>query len=560
MALRVHYEILRDAGSGWTLAGAYDDKALAEAEARAIMGQGRSVAVRVVRSSFNPALGTFNDSEVLFLGERAKASRSARDRVPVFPCWKPDDFYELHGRLGIQRALKDVLERWALTPVEMLHNAEHCLRLNDTETVLQAAVQRAAITQTQGTGKTAQQRMRELYDLITQTTAPLYAEDKKRRHPRIQGQDHAGFLKAIDAAKQWRFQFFVGFADHLQTVQDWPPKIACALALLDASGEDARVIEALDSFFAEMALLTKGLTSILGAVEHDGEKLRRLTRVLKGEASDWADAPPVFDRLSPLVGAGRMPELKRAIGQQIMDGVLQGRPLTQGDLLTEARAVGALYRALMQEGGALFGGEPMEEAFTKRCEGFSQAWRLTEMLDGIDDPREQLARLLDLAAEVVGAANRRRIGEIAMQVLENPANETRFLPSEGSPLDALAALARLQRRAMTGGFSEMPRQKTGEALDRLQYGQIQRLNLFARLESGGGDAIDHARRLLDLIDKGMFTRGQSVTAAKARLTELLRAQGFLERFVARLPAEQRIESLLQFRTQLQKHGIRAVGL
>ena len=558
--MRVNFEVLRDAGSGWNLVGTFSTKEEAEAEARAVMAKGRSRAVRVMRSAYNPSTQTFNDSETLFLGERSKASRDTGPRVQTFPCWRPDDFYDLQGRLAISRALKDALERWFITPLELLHNAEHCLRLNDTETVLQAAVQRTAIAQTQGTDKPAQQRMRELYDVIAQATAPLYAEDKKRRHPRIEKGDYNAFLNEIDGSKNWRYNFFLGFADHLQAEKSWGAKIQAGLALLQASGDDARVIEALDAYFAEMAALTKGLAALIGPTETDAERLRRLVRFIKAEPADWPDSVAVYDTIRGWIAAGQATDMVRALSQQIAEGVRNGRNLTEGDLLTEARAVGVLYRAMRLENGNLFGGETMEEAFIKRCEGFTQAWRLSEMLNGVEDPREQLSRLLDLTVEVVGAANRRRLGDMIMEIINSPPNEVKLAPMDGAPLDNLQRLARMQKRAAGGALADHHRKPFHEAMDRLQYGLVTRLNLFARLEGAGGDEIDHARRLLEFIERGLFTQGQSINAAKTVLTGYLRKQGFLEQFVARLPAEQRIETLLQFRTQLQKHGIKAAGL
>lgn len=557
---RVNFEVLRDAGSGWHLEATFPAKEQAEAEARAIMAKGRSKAVRVMRSAYNPATGTFNEAETLFLGERPKASREAGPTVRVFPCWRPSDFYDLQGRLAIGKALKDSLERWHLTPLELIHNAEHVLRLNDTQTVLQAAVQRTAIAQTQGTDKPAQARIRELYDVIAQASAPLYAEDKKRRHPRITERNYAAFLAAITDSKEWRYQFFLGLADHLQAMNAWEPKVEAALALLEASQDDARVVEALDAFFAEMMALSRGLAAILGKTDTDAERLRRLARCLKAEPADWPAPAPVYAVIRDWIAAGSATDLRRAIGHQVADGVRNGRSLTDGDLLTEAKAVGRLYRAMMQEDGTLFGGDEMEEAFIKRCEGFTQAWKLSEMLNDVDDPREQLSRLFDLAAEVVGSANRRRLGDMMVEIVNNPPNEVKLAPTEGPAMENLSKLARLQKRAMTGNLAEQHRKPLVEAMDRLQFGLIQKMKLFTRLEAAGGDDIDHARRLLDFLDRGVFTRGQSFNAAKTVLTQYLRAQAFLERFVARLPADQRVASLLQFRNQLQKYGINATGL
>lgn len=557
---RVNFEVLRDAGSGWHLEATFPTKEQAEAEARAVMAKGRSRAVRVMRSAYNPATGTFNEAETLFLGERPKAARESGPAAHVFPCWRPADFYQLQGRLAIGKALKDSLERWHLTPLELIHNAEHVLRLNDTQTVLQAAVQRTAIAQTQGTDKPAQTRIRELYDVITQASAPLYAEDKKRRHPRIEDGNYAAFLAAIADSKEWRYNFFLGFADHLQAQNSWEPKVDAALGLLAASEGDGRVLEALDAFFAEMAALTRGLAALIGKTETDAERLRRLARFLKAEDADWQSPVPVYGVLCAWITAGNGTDIRRAIGHQIADGVRNGRSLTDGDLLTEAKAVGTLYRTMLMEDGQLFGGDQMEDAFIKRCEGFTQAWKLSEMLNGVEDPREQLSRLFDLAVEVVGSANRRRLGDMMVQIVSNPPNEAKLAPAEGAAMDNLNKLARLQKRAMAGDLADHHRKPLVEALDKLQFGLIQRMKLFARLETTGGDEIDHARRLLDFIDRGLFTRGQSINAAKAVLSQYLRGQAFLERFVSRLPADQQITTLVQFRNQLQKHGINAAGM
>lgn len=563
MAFQIHFEVLRDSGRGWSMVASSENQAEAEAEARRVMGEGRSRAVRVMRSSFNPSTGTFNDSEILFLGDRAKASPTTGSRrgANIFPCWKPGDFYDAQGRLGIARALRDFLDRWRITPLELLHNAEHVVRLHDTDTVLQAAVQRAAIEQTQGTDKSAQQRTRELFDVVKQAADPVCAEGDKKRLPRIADANYADFLREISGVKNWRWQFFIGFADHLQPMGDWRPKVGAALDLWAADTADARVEEALDGWFAEVAASRTGLDHLVGPAGDDAALIDRLAGLIKGESPPGGTAPPAYAVLSAKLAAGDLPELTRTLAARLREVVADGRRLSDAGLLAEAKAVGRVYKRLtVGPDGGLFGGEPMEEAFRKRCEGFTHSFRVAELLEAIDDPRDQFACLVELGGEVVGTANRRRIGAIAMEILENPANAEHFVPKDASPFETMTALARLQALAATGGMDKGHRDKAVAMLDAMQMGLIRAIELFDRLAAREGDEIDHARYLLELIDKGLFTRGQAKDAAKARLSELLRAGHFLERFVGRLPPQEAAQTLLKFRAKLEKHGVRAKGL
>lgn len=563
MAFKVHFEVLRDSGGGWNMVASSDNQAEAESEARRVMGEGRSRAVRVMRSSFNPSTGTFNDSEVLFLGDRAKASPTAGSRqgANIFPCWKPGDFYDAQGRLGIAKALREALDRWRLTPLELLHNGEHVARLHDTDTVLQAAVQRTAIEQTKGTEKSAQARTRELFDVIKQAADPVYSEGRKKRLPRIVQANYGDFLREISGVKNWRWQFFIGFADHLQPMAEWPAKVDAALALWADPAADERVDEALDGWFSEVAASKTGLPHLIGPSATDAVLIERLTGLILGPGRVDETAPPAFAVLSTRLAAGALPELRRAVAARLRAVVANGRPLGEAGLLEEARVVGRVYKKLLigPEGG-LFGGEPMEEAFAKRCEGFTHAFKIAEMLDAVDDPRDQFGCLVQLADAVVGTANRRRIGDIAMEILENPAHAERFVPRDASPFETMTALARLQAKAATGGFDKRHRERAAHLLDTMQLGLIRAIKLFDRLDAREGDEIDHARYLLDLIDKGLFTRGQAKEAAKTHLSDLLRASHFLERFVGRLPPQEAAQTLLKFRAMLEKHGVRAKGL
>ncbi|HBC55379.1 MAG TPA: hypothetical protein DCZ06_14045, partial [Alphaproteobacteria bacterium] len=156
---KIHYEIhIKPAKGKWKMAGVMQSRDAAIRHARELSGGG--VAVQVTKETHQPNEGNYLSVCIFREGMTNNWSRDPNagkvDLVEALPCFQPGDLYSFESRQTIARLLRDSLARWRITPLELLHHPGHLERLESTGTVLQAAVQKVAIAQSQaGEGSVA---------------------------------------------------------------------------------------------------------------------------------------------------------------------------------------------------------------------------------------------------------------------------------------------------------------------------------------------------------------------------------------------------------------------
>ena len=127
----VHYEIMAQRGTGWTILGIRHNEKEAIDVAKKQRKAGGFQAVRVMRERFDAKSNTFSTNQVYFEGREAKSKGPDAGDGPL-TCWRPTDFYSVEGRRTIGRLLRDELARWRLTPTELVHHPAHVERLEDS--------------------------------------------------------------------------------------------------------------------------------------------------------------------------------------------------------------------------------------------------------------------------------------------------------------------------------------------------------------------------------------------------------------------------------------------
>ena len=96
----VHYEVLGQRGTAWTILAVIDDQEKALAKAREAQTSYR--AVKVMRERFDKASNTYRSGQIYFSGAQAKPSKFDNDMPSI--CWKIEDFYSYEGRRRLNMA------------------------------------------------------------------------------------------------------------------------------------------------------------------------------------------------------------------------------------------------------------------------------------------------------------------------------------------------------------------------------------------------------------------------------------------------------------------------
>ncbi len=554
MGAEEHYEILILQRSGWILDSIVFDRKAALSYAAGLSEIEGFAAVKVVYSVFSPGSGLFREGDVQLLDnpggqipDRRGAHRPLSVRVPPGEagrvCAMPDDLHTAEARRIIAAVLGSHLNGWMITPLELLHLPQHALRLHEAGTVMQGAVQRAAVMLShQGAGPAAGV-VKKLYDVIGAATRRLQEES----------------VVGTPDPERLRYR---RLAERLVGAGSWAEKIDRLFTSLPAlsTEEDLRPV---DRLAAEMLSLGGGLSALLrvhaglppeppaqpgaGAAEPPPRPLVAIVSDLldlldlKGTAAGADIAGAGIRRLLALLRLGQLPDCfdtllgrvaRELEGPRFLVGSIDTTAL---DLEREARAIGDVASRVGLLAGRSGGGA--EAAVIIALENRSEALLRPEVLGTHlgRDPAANVALLLTISRHLVGDLNQSRIAKHLLATIASADAIAHFAKPGGSGvLGRLRRLAAWQEEVDVSAFPAELRQRLIDALDSVSQAIITKSGLYALLARSKPNPMDQALAIADLVRTHALTRGGVLEGARARALACIDSAGGFEAFATEL--------------------------
>ncbi len=534
----VHFEILGQRGGGWTVLGIQhaEKEAIKEAQMQRCAGGYR--AVKVIREKYDEESRTFNNREVFYEGKRDQPSKFEGDQNAV-ACWRPQDFYSFEGRRTISRLLRRELDNWGITATELVHCPEYVERLEDSGTTIQRAVQQVAIAEAEAADHDVQARMKQLYELIKLASEQLRADWKKNNIPTLEADGFADLVAKLEGASAQSYLLNCAMVGYLKDAESLREKMPTVLSFL-SDDDPPWVTEVIDSFVGELLSGATLIQELIGDQQSLKGALISIANLSQGDYRP-VDGTAASDaaRLSEMIKAGRLPKSQRALVQRLTQEIASTRPLSDGALLDEAKAVSALsthlvgddVSATQGDGSSLIGGVQMVEALELRSGRLLMSETIGEYLQGSVDQSEKIQRLLDLEPHTVGAANKRKVANFLLPILDSAEAAAFFIEQNGTVPERLKRLNRLQQHAITSDFQESNKDKIIVKLDEYCVAVLKSNNFFKRVAQQNGDRISIGINLLKMCAAGYFTEGNASRAARAQTKRVLQTHGFLDEYL-----------------------------
>lgn len=536
----IHYEVQAREGANWTILDLVhvEDEALDICERQ--WKAGRYKAVRIIREKFNQTTNTFDSLELTYKGRKFGPKEDV-DATAVI-CLTPADLYLADSRRNLGRLLNDILSKWQVTPIELLHCPKHYLRLEGTGSFLQGAVQRAAIAQNKESGNTVQERMKQIYSIIERAAKNLKDEWDEGRVPELDldGNLAAVFPKLEKEGERRVFLMTAVLARDLQAVEGFAAKVSRVLELLKPEYPEW-VFRAADGILAEC--LTQGdAAPELVAGADMGASLVNVARLARGVADISADA-----EVSPEDGtedgaedsaeadtedSGESTELaflRQCLADNLLPQVRRGLlrvigrklggsdKLCGGALQEEMEALSAVRISLDGAEDELLGDTTIMDAIEDRCTRFLNPEFIAAYLADKDGPEETLTALVELEDHCYGQQNKRRIANYILPLLQSDENEMHFTRAGENPMDRMRYLAGIQASILASGINESHKDKMVDRTDQLCFAIMEKAKLLNRISAGGSSSLESGKRLLAMMAAECFTEGRAKNAAMNEL-------------------------------------------
>jgi hypothetical protein len=467
---QVHYELFvrRTPGAPWKLDMASESRSQVVESAELMLKEGRVAAVRVTKETLDPETREFSSVTILTKGNTQEAPKRKviEDREPL--CVAPADLYSVHARDRIGQVLSGWLDRQRATPFELLHRPDLVEKLDASGVEMQHAIQKIAIPEAQARGLSVHELIRSFQSLIERAVSRVLADARRGSFPNL---DREGFDTAVERLvdePEAAYLLGAGVASSLAWERSWSDKITRLLDLAQAApeklGPRRLAFHVLEQPLAEILESRHAGAELLGQDLDLGGRLAAMTRLADNKTVDaLARIEPLVARhMPPLAGpalrlAGWLAEpcfdhARAAVGRLILRELKGPKRLRPTDPVQEIELLRALGMSLTAASGQLLPADNVQEAFIARSRMLVSSEFVGSLLGQDIAAREETERLIWLAENVIGAANKREAARYLSAQLGSLRLEKDLRNGAETPSAKLAALAALQKSVARVGL------------------------------------------------------------------------------------------------------------
>ena len=559
---QIHYEIYTLAPRGkWQFHSALESRDAALKQAKELVTG--STSVKVTKETLNPADGNYTSVSIFHEGKVTPVTSNPgkTESVESLPCFKPQDLYSYQARKTIARLLQESLNRWKITVLELLHSPGHLERLESSGTVLQAAVQKMAIAQSQSGEGSISERVKFLHKLVSDGMVMVYKDREKNRFPKIRNSDVGALAGQLSNDQRREYLLNAAIAADLQPCATWDNKLIKILEYMPfiPAGDDGALrhfcLKTIDGYVSEILSASSAIKDLVGEQPDLGAMLQTLTDLSCGKLAVVAETPQGSIALNQHFGAGELPDSRTALIRRVLQEIESPKRLTQDTLEAEVKLIRRLASKVVQASGNLLPHDEIISAFRIRSERLVSADKMDTYLGTAQHPAEKIERLLLIGDNITGEANKRKLFTMLQAMLKAPAF-TDFFQSAGMPLPMrLQLLCALQDRVFKSELEAARKTEIAEFLDSVCLLVAEQNNLFNRLSNGQGNPLSKCLTLLKLASSNILTRGKSLERAQKLALGFLGQPDVLRTFLLSAGESSRDAKLEELNKMLRDAGL-----
>jgi hypothetical protein len=438
------YEVTALRGKRWIIDCLARSEVEARARAEALYADESVAGVRVVRARFGRD-GTSFETQLLEQIRTAKrgeapvriAAASSEDAW----CESLEDCYGPASRRAIARLLRNFLDRYCITPTELLHHHRYIRLLERQDNLGPQAVQRIAQAQARTRGLEARARLDVLDRFVSDASARARDALASRAAPRL-GEDGLGPLAErvaeairspadqgfyIRYAVSRAFEDLGGFGDRLEKVMGWA-ETALPETLVPLVDELVAGILGAASFIQES----------LGPQSHLAGALTTLADLAAGRLDEAKAALTLLAPLARLMRKTAMPETRLVLLDRLRRELASEKPLSRDDATGQRRLFEGLLDRLLDDSGLFVGGTEMVEAIARRSRRFDIVGGVEPVSFATDDPAARLEQLLEHAGGILGERQQQAVATCLADVLECFDGDAAVRAATAKRIEALA--------------------------------------------------------------------------------------------------------------------------
>jgi hypothetical protein len=494
--------------------------------------------------------------------DRAGVDHGGDDAPFSLPCFKPDDLYSAPARATITRLISDYLASQKITVTELIHRSDALERFEATGTLYQHAIQRIAVAQAASTKMPVAQLIKDLNELVSKAIGRVHRDHRAGTFPALEPEAFPRFAAEVVAAGNASYLIHGALARHLADARGWDEKLSRLLGLLtgcedkDTSHAHGQALlrTSVDTIIAEILSGSAALHELIGPHDNLGDALSTLIHLFLGEPRPDTQCGVSIALLTHHFADDLLPDARAVLANRVMVELNSSKRLSGDNLLEEAGVLRKVANKLAAGQGKYLSQEDISAALTRRSQRIVANEALARLLHGFNLPGDKLEKLLLLEEGIVGAANKRQLAAVMLQIAAGQAFAAQFADVRAPVLVRLRRLCELQQRVLRAAIPDSKRRELADVLDRIATDVEGRARILDGLSAKAMDPVEKVQTLIKLAGHGVFTEGKLFARARALTLSLVNAPDFLEAFVAQSSLSD-ANALVALQTSLIKSGI-----
>ena len=470
----ITYEVLVGEDNRWILDGEHGTKSNAMTRAQALFDASQHDSIRVIR------LENDANEEVIFHKECTKRAEKPITISPIEEaavCNEADDLTGFEARKTTGRLLRQYLDEWGITALELLHNHGNIRQLARMETLYGHALHRISSIQARALDEDPGERIDKLYRLASEVEdRTRNLEDTSTYLSLIKDKGLSTALSAIDRDfGEKRRPFFTAavLAEYLSHERDWKKKISLVVGLLESETGEAAIVH-LDQICAEILDGSDAVKDLLGPQADLFSALRMMSQLSTGSYKAGRQSDTPLGRFNAVMKNQSMPFSQGILLERVARSLSGTNALTRGNDETDRTAFIELFNNLISYGGML-GGVAISDAVTRRI-------RLTMRKgdsdlspgDGIDrvsmmlpNQAVKVGYLLDLSRSEFGEKYQKDVLKRLMDIVQTISSLSELMPPDTPNDEIVRAVEDLRHRISSDALGQEIGALIGKKLDSL---------------------------------------------------------------------------------------------
>lgn len=543
---RATFEVQLYKDGRWSISEVCKSQTVAEKKAQDLLALKTTAGVRIVKES-HFGKDNHRESEIFKemkeVKEKEDFSVTPVDESPL--CEKVTDYYQTASRSTMGRLFSKYLEKFEMTPLEVLHSHSNLKRMINFDTMVPSAVDKIATLHARATGSDVRGRRDIIFDAVD-VIAQKARDVDKMKLPKLEDSSLDDILRKLDAKfpdeEERAYLANVALARESLNWRGWLGKMAELLPMAQ-SQQDQRARDMVDEMLADIFMAKTVIKDVIGISKHLGDAVLRMIDLVEGKCKPTRfAAEDLLQLLNVLFEADLLPRTKQVIFDRIERDLRGPVRLTNSEIKSDDNVFfEELVNRIITEDHVI-GGAPVAAGMTERCARLNNVGgasgrnkAMQSMCEMLETGKRVFVYLLALYSPKADATMRAAIGEQLKRKAVDLNSIQKIAPHARTERERLLQVAAIQSLVLNSALEEPLKGAMAKRFDDIVVDYIVANKVIERIDNKELTFRERANRLVAFCSSGMLTEGRATDIARDSITSYLRRKDFVSEFTGDIP-------------------------